>query len=128
MDTIEKQYINLIIVNWREENVFSGTIPLDSVKFWVGVKSFQNGMGEKPFQELSKWAPSSLVTPASNAIVERIFSHVTNVKSKLRNRMNIKMLNAICRIRCHLQFRGLCCRDFVPSQAMLKLFNSDRYL
>lgn len=127
MDRVERQYRNMIVVNWREASVFSGNIPLNSVQFWVGVSSFQNGMGEHPFQELSKWALSSLVTLASNAIVERIFSHVTNVKTKLRNRMSTKMLDAIVRIRCHLQFQGLCCKDFVLYPEMLKLFNSDIY-
>lgn len=127
MDRVEQQYRNIVVVNWREESVFSGNIPGNSVQFWVGVRSFQNGMGEHPFQELSKWALSSLVTPASNAIVERMFSHVTNVKSKLRNRMSTEMLDAIVRIRCHLQFRGLCCRDFVPYPEMMKLFTSDIY-
>ena len=41
--------------------------------------------------------------------------------------MSTKMLDAIVRVRCHLQFRGLFCWDVVPSQEMLKLFTSDIY-
>lgn len=41
--------------------------------------------------------------------------------------MSTEMLDAIVRIRCHLQFRGLCCRDFVPYPEMMKLFTSDIY-
>lgn len=41
--------------------------------------------------------------------------------------MSTKMLDSIVRIKCHLQFRGLCCRDFVVSPGMLKLFTSDMY-
>ena len=51
VDRVELQYRNIIVVNWLEESVFSGNIPLDSVQFWVGISSFHNGMGEHPFQE-----------------------------------------------------------------------------
>lgn len=46
---MEQQYRNIIVVDWREESVFSGKIPTDSVQFWVGIGSYQNGMGEHSF-------------------------------------------------------------------------------
>lgn len=67
---------------------------------------------------------SCLTTPTSNAVVERLFSSVTCVKNKLRNRLSSTMLDAIIRIRVHLQFKGKCCRNFEGTQHMLDLFNS----
>ena len=53
------------------------------------------------------------------------FSQITNVKSKLRNRMQNDMLNVIIRIRSTLKFKGICCKDFKASVKLLELFNSD---
>ena len=103
--------------------MFSGTIPEDTAAFWVGVGS-KKVAGSHPFTEISEYALSCLVTPVSNAVVERVFSHVTYVKNKLRNRMGVRMLDAIIRIRTHLHFRGKCCKDFVPNQKMLQLFST----
>ena len=64
------------------------------------------------------------MTPVSNAVVERVFSQVTAVKTKVRNRLGLRILDAVIRIRAHLQMRSKCCRDFVPSSHMFKLFNS----
>ncbi|XP_066960919.1 uncharacterized protein [Macrobrachium rosenbergii] len=127
MDKIQQQYRNLLVVNWRDECVFDGKIPCDSVPFWVGLSSFKNGLGEHPFSEISDWALSSLVTPSSNAIVKRIFSQVSVVKTKLRNSVSTRMLDGIIRIRCHLQFRELCCKDFIPTSHMITLFSSNIY-
>lgn len=120
---IEEQYRKILHVNWAEEAMFSGTIPEDTAAFWVGVGS-KKVAGSHPFTEISEYALSCLVTPVSNAVVERVFSHVTYVKNKLRNRMGVRMLDAIIRIRTHLHFRGKCCKDFVPNQKMLQLFST----
>ena len=78
------------------------------------------------FQELSSYALTSLITPASNATVEQIFSLVTAVKTKPRNKTQIKLLHALVRIRSHLLDTRICCKEFVCSTHMLKLHNSDK--
>ncbi|XP_064082008.1 uncharacterized protein LOC135198395 [Macrobrachium nipponense] len=124
---IEQQYRNILLVNWCEECVFNGTIPSDAVLFWVGVKSYQNSIGDHPFHELASYCLTCLITPVSNAMVERIFSHVSLVKTKVRNRMGVNMLDAIIRIKCHLLLRNLCCRDFIVTNEMMKLCTSNIY-
>ena len=68
-----------------------------------------------------------LSLPVSNAVVERIFSVVSAVKTKSRNRMTLSMLDAIIRIRTYLMERDKCCRDFVVTHAMLQRFTVDMH-
>lgn len=94
-------------------------IPTDSEEFWVGV--FQH----RDFRELAKYALTCLVTPVSNAIVERMFSLVTSVKTKTRNRMQLQLLDAIVRLRAELMISNRCCKDFKASREMLQKFTTD---
>eukprot|EP00795_Rhopilema_esculentum_P000533 gene533-10216_t len=125
LSEIDNQYRNIFFVNWREEPVFKDGIPQEAVAFWSGVHQYQNSVQEFPFTDLAAHALACLTTPTSNAVVERIFSYATNVKTKNRNRMGVTMVEAIVRIRSQLHFGEKCCKDFVPSQKMLSLFNSD---
>lgn len=123
-DDIEQQYRKILHLSWAEESVFNGKIPKDAVSFWSGVLQYKNSAGNRPFEELGEYVMACLTTPTSNAVVERIFSSVTCVKTKLRNRLSSTMLDAIIRIRAHLQFKGKCCKHFEVTQHMLDLFNS----
>lgn len=120
----EQQYRKILHLSWAEESVFNGEIPKDALSFWSGVLQYKNSAGNQPFKELGEYVMSCLTTPTSNAVVERLFSSVTCVKTKLRNRLSSTMLDAIIRIRAHLQFEGKCCRNFEVTQHMLDLFNS----
>ena len=48
----------------------------------------------------------------SHAVVERIISHVTDVKTKLRNILSTSPLAAITRVKTRLNFSGKCCENF----------------
>ncbi|XP_064082888.1 uncharacterized protein LOC135198847 [Macrobrachium nipponense] len=64
--------------------------------------------------------------PISNALVERVFSRVTSVKTKLRNRMGLDLLTSILRIKTSLELNGKCCTGFEPKRSMLN-FDSSIY-
>ena len=120
MNVIECQYRKINLVEWREEKCFAASgIPSNTFQFWQGAAKHSN------FQELSSYVLTSLITPASNATVERIFSLVTAVKMKPRNKTQIKLLDALVRIYLHLLDTGICCKEFVCSAHMLRLHNSD---
>ena len=72
--------------------------------------------------DLARYALACLTTPTSNAVVERMFSYVTGIKTKSRNKLSSCMLEAIVRIRTNLYFKGICCKDVKPR--MFKLFNT----
>ena len=78
-------------------------------------------------RELAQYALSCLTTPVSNAIVERMFSHVTKIKNKTRKRLKVDMLDAIIRIKTMLLMDNKCCINFKPTPQMLQKFNVSMY-
>ena len=65
-----------------------------------------------------------LILPFGTASVERDFSLVNIIKSKLRNRLSVDTLYSLIRVREFLPDK-FC--DFVPTQRMYDLFNVDIY-
>ena len=117
---IEEQYRKLPFIDWREEKQFKENgIPQDTEQFWKGI------MQHPQFKELAIFALTCLITPISNAVVERMFSLLTCIKTKARNRLQLALLEAIIRIRAELLVSNKCCNDFVPSANMLKRFKAE---
>lgn len=121
---IEEQYRKLVLVPWSSESVFGGNLPTETSDFWIGVGKHVNAVGELDFKDLSEYALNCLCMPVSNATVERIFSHVTIVKTKTRNKMSLQMLDSILRIRTMLFLNNMCCKDFKVTKLMLSKFNT----
>lgn len=67
--------------------------------FWAEVHAYRDASGNNAFEELAKFALQLLSLPWSNADVERTFSQLNLVKSKIRNRMQLTTVNAILHIR-----------------------------
>ena len=125
LSTIDEQYRKIKFSDWAKE--MKEGIPQDSSKCWAAVFLYKNALGERPFNELASYALSCFTTPTSNAVVERIFSYVTAVKTKPRNKMSPVMLEAIVRIKTNLHFDNKCWKDFRVIPRMLELFNSSMY-
>ena len=121
---IEEQYRKVQFMNWADEKIFDGKIPRDTVEFWSDVLEYQTSTENKPFKHIAQYVLSCLCLPISNAVTESISSLVTCVKTKQRNRMQLKALDSIVRIRSNLNFGGHCCRDVIVTDKMLELFNS----
>ncbi|KAK4322674.1 hypothetical protein Pmani_006575 [Petrolisthes manimaculis] len=138
--------------NWREEFPNSD-IPTDPVEFWAKVHEYKNACGENCYRELATIALNSYCIPLSTAFVERVFSHVTNVKTKARNRLSTSSLEAILRIRSHMSHvktkarnrlstssleailrirshmfvHDICCQKFKVTDKMIRLFTNAIY-
>ena len=116
-DTISKadyqlQKINL--VDWVNK--------MNTEKFWSKVGDYKNASGSNPFLELYQCAISVLIFPHSNAEIERVFSCMNYVKSKLRNSMSLKVLNAILTIKFGLIRVGKCCSTYdLPSHVLKEI-------
>ena len=93
---------------------------MDSEKFWIGV------LQHKAFKDLARYALTCLITPVSNAVVERIFSLVSAVKTKARNQMQLNLLDSIIRIRAGLLLSDKCCKDFTASARMIANFTNEK--
>jgi hypothetical protein len=118
---IEEQYRQMSFVNWKEEAPLKKDgLPVDTEQFWIGV------LQHKAFKELATFALTCLIIPVSNAVVERICFVVSSVKTKARHRMQLNLLDAIVRVRAELLLSSECCKDFIASPQMLKIFTSDK--
>ena len=94
VDEMEVQYQKIILHPWSEEKMFEQEVPENAVQFWAAIHSYQNGTGSYPYRLLATCALACLSTPVSNALVERMFSHVNAIKTDKRNRMGLKMIEA----------------------------------
>jgi hypothetical protein len=82
---IEEQYRQVPFVDLKEAAPFKKDgLPLDTEQFWIGV------LQHKACKELAIFSLTCLITPY--AVVERIFSLVSSVKTKARNRMQLNLL------------------------------------
>ena len=125
LSAMENQYRMLLTIDWQE--VFGDTgIPIDGSKFWIKAMNVKDAGGEQILKDLALFALKVYSTPISNAVVERVFSRVTSVKTKLRNRMGFELLSSILRIKTHVELNGGCCLSFQPTPAMLH-FDSSMY-
>lgn len=115
---IEYQYQNLNLTKWTE----TGNTKL----FWAEVEKFRDASGLNPFQELCDFALQMLVLPLSNAEVERIFSQMNIVKSKLRNKLKTPMVNALLSIRFGLRRHGKCCHNYAFEKGDFKRMKSSQ--
>ncbi|XP_018397609.1 PREDICTED: uncharacterized protein LOC108775676 [Cyphomyrmex costatus] len=119
---LEMQWNKLLNINWVE--IIGDNIINDCYTFWPKVYKFKNAGGNFVFKELATYVLTLLSLPTSNAVVERVFSIMNAVKTKTRNRILIKILDSIIRIRINLYAHGICCNNFVVTKSMLADFNS----
>lgn len=111
-----------ILSTMRMEEIIGTTASPNNVEhFWIEVLKMKNAGGNLMFKDLAEFSIRCLSLPLSNAVVERIFSVMGTIKTKLRNRMQLPMLIAILRIRTHMNVRGICCNSFQPSDHMISL-------
>lgn len=83
-----------------------------TIDFWISVYKYKNALNENPFQELSSFVMKFLVLPFSNGEVERVFSDMNLIKTKIRNRMILNTMNSLLYIRCGLKRLNKCCESF----------------
>lgn len=91
IDAINTQYFNISHVKWSETTL--------TCAFWAEVLLFKDAAGNNLFADLAKFAIDVLSLPWSNADVERVFSQLNTVKTKLRNRLITETVNAVLHLR-----------------------------
>lgn len=83
---------------------------------------YKNAAGLNAFPELVDLAITALSLPHSNAEVERVFSVMNIVKSKIRNRMSALTLNSILLIRHQMKlFKKTCHTYELPENVLNKI-------
>lgn len=120
IDKILNQWHNICFVQWKNTN--------DVIKFWLEVDEYRNAAGINVFGELVDLAISALTLPHSNAGIERIFSVMSIVKNKLRNRMAGPLLNAIIFIRNRLKVTNVKCYNYeLPKDVIAAIGKNTKY-
>lgn len=105
IDKINHQWQNLTNIKWIEQT--------NTTQFWKEVSEYTDASGLNPYFDVSCVAIQILILPWSNADVERLFSQMNVVKTKLRNRMGPRLLNSILTIRAGLKREGMCSSKYV---------------
>lgn len=120
--------IDKILQQWHKINFIKWKNTDDVIKFWAEVKKYKDASGTNTFEELSDLACSVLSLPHSNAAVERIFSTMNVVKSKLRNKMTVSTLNSIMFLRNQLEIRKTNCFTYQsPGEIIAQIRKDGKY-
>lgn len=125
LSIIDNQYNSLNNVDWKR--TYGEEVTTNSFKFWSTVYHHTNAGGLHIFKELAQFVFILLSLPSSNAVVERIFSIMNCVKTKIRNRMQLEMLNSILILKTKLFCENKCCENFQCSKEMFSKFNAKMY-
>ena len=117
---IELQWSNITLVKWCETK--------DNVKFWAEVSGYKDASNQNPYHELSSVALTILSLPHSNAEIERVFSQMILIKSKLRNKMQTDTTNALLHVRYGLKRMSETCVSFnLPNDVLDLVASSQKY-
>lgn len=100
-------------------------MPLEEM--WLKIVDCKNFTEEYLFPNLKTLIKIVLSLPHSNAEAERIFSLVSDIKSKKRNLVGDDSLNAMCVLRSSLQNNNINCTKYVVNEEHLKLHNYKMY-
>jgi len=96
----------------------------DTIALWDEVCLYRDATGENTYKGLAEFAQRILCMPHSNAEIERVFSRMNIVKSKLRNSMSVELLNAILTIRSGLHRDIKACCDYEISKVVTSLIGT----
>lgn len=97
----------------------------DTIKFWKDVSRLKRVDGSLLYPHIIELVKRVLTLPHSTACVERIFSRVTDNKTKKRNRLEEETLSGILHGKNLLKMEKKSCFDFdVSKTEMLSYFNS----
>lgn len=123
IDVLQFQWLTLPNVQWYEVD--------NSIKFWFEVYNYENSSRVNSYRELAMFVFTILALPLSNAEIERIFSSLSIVKSKLRNRLLISTVDAILTIKYGLFYADKCCFSYaseLPDTVLRKIGQAEKYV
>lgn len=117
---IDFQWTKLHYTVWRK--------PHDTLQFWAEVADYRDATGENPYSDIFELALTVLSLPHSNADVERLFSHMSILKTKLRNKMSNETLRAVLAVKYGLRRVGKCCHNYtLPADVLKKIGTLEAY-
>lgn len=95
-DLVANLDVGLLDVEWRSVIQQEFVSPdIDVEQFWAEIFELKNALGEFVYPSLESFVGAILSLPHSSACAERIFSRVSLIKNKLRNRLEVPTVNSI---------------------------------
>jgi hypothetical protein len=97
-------------MQWKNMTNVKFTLKSDckAEELWVFLYNYKDVGDNYIFRDIASFALMVLSLPVSNAVVERVFSAMNINKTKLRNKINMAMLDSLLRIRIHLHVNKIC--------------------
>lgn len=92
--------------------------------FWYKVGKVANVAGEPLFGNIPRFDFNILCLPHSSAEFERVFSVLNYIKTKLRNRLNIKACEALILSKDYLATNGGHCYSFDTTKPITANLNA----
>ena len=96
---------------------------VDPEEFWSKLDDITDGLGNPQFSTLCTFMKVLLCLPCSNVDVERIFSDLNNIKTKLRNKLHSSTVSSLLKCKQAIKQNGSCV-DFKPSLEIHQRMNS----
>lgn len=107
---IDKQWKDINLIKWKTpENAEKNDLMME---LWAEIYAYKDIAQNFAFEKLAEFVWSFLILPHSNAEVERTFSIMNCVKTKIQNRMGEELLSSILRIRFGLKLEESCCHNY----------------
>ncbi|KAK0156734.1 hypothetical protein PV327_011671, partial [Microctonus hyperodae] len=102
---INSEWVNLPYFLEAEQIQHFSSLPLENM--WSEIFKLEYTSDLPAFNNLKKLVDLALILPHSNAEAERVFSNVTDVVTKKRNRIGNGKVAATCKVRSHFQANGV---------------------
>ncbi|KYM96048.1 hypothetical protein ALC62_13298 [Cyphomyrmex costatus] len=120
--TLAHEWRDLLIEFNDADKISLSNLEIDEM--WKIIFEKKDYNDEPSFPNLEKLVYAALSLPHSNAEAERIFSIVTDVKNKKRNRISTTCLDSICKLRSSFQAHNLDSHSFQVDSRHLELHNA----
>lgn len=120
MDNIIQEWTTIKLQKWENTT--------DTELFWAEVGESKDAAGGCPYKNLFEIATKVMSLPHSNADIERVFSTMNVVKTKLRNSLNIDTINAILHVRLGLAYKKSTCFNYtLPDKVLCQIRSNEKY-
>ena len=109
--------IQLLDDEWRKLAIVSLPFEdedMEPEEFWERLSKLTDGTENPPFSVVCQFMKTLLCLPHANVDVERIFSEVNNIKTRKRNRLKLKTLQAILQVEQGVRESGGCTKFSPP--------------
>ncbi|KAH8036852.1 hypothetical protein HPB51_006121 [Rhipicephalus microplus] len=125
---VQPNEIDLVNAQWKRLTLVGWANTTDTIAFWSEATAYRDAAGSNPFHEVAQLAVDVLSLPHSNAEVERVFSQLSVVKTKLRNSLSTASTNAVLSVRSGLRRLGKCCHTYdLPDTVTRKVGTMQAY-